>query len=146
MTIRVVNEANQALVVSWFTQNILNKDELAAKFNVSERTIGRILDKHGIEHLKFRRRAAGVKAQDKRILEIVSEHDVTPEQLEEIFNAPALTIDNVFHFLCDLSEDEISLLQYRVGLVKIYEKAQANQDDEDGVETVDFKQMEIEDA
>ena len=65
--------------------------------------------------------------QDAKFREIIKKYQLTPEALEALILAPALTMPNVQLFLNDCTKEELANLFYTTGLVKLAEIVEAKQ-------------------
>lgn len=124
MTVKCITPANQALIAEWYSQKLFTQKELAKRFNVSERTIGRVLWSKGLT--TTRQATAALKPQDQALLDLARQHGLTAEKLKEILNSPVLSMQNVEQFLYSCTQNQLATLFYRSGLVKIYEQLAKN--------------------
>lgn len=121
MAVKRLNDGEKSLIVEWFTKKIYTKLELSKKFGVSTRTVGRVIEERGYD--SYERPISNTK----RINDTMKEYGVTVDTLEAALQKPDLNLETVFHFLCDQEEQDLALVYYRIGLVKLHEKYEAVQ-------------------
>lgn len=112
-----LNDTQKAFIVDGYTRLDYTQDQLAAKYNVSRRTIQRVLLEKKIICTLNR-----VTDADLAILNAAKAAGIQSAQhLHTVIHAPALTRPNVERFLALLSHDELATIFYNSALAKIAE-------------------------
>lgn len=149
MSVKCLSETAQSEIVRFTMAEQYNQTELAELWQVSRRTIQRVLIDHGQLHYNTKgplpkpdpdNRLFHKNSQQKMKLQpaidtyqATQEHlqendeminilrDVghTPRTLKDLMNMPALTHRNVELYLTRLPEDDLAKLTYVIGLVRI---------------------------
>ena len=150
MSIKCLTELQQDTVVILYTDsdNPLNQTEIAEYYEVSRRTIQRVLEARGLKSYNYGSNTPRVVhavttrpvqqpldlqntnpsrlKEDREIVESVRKRGLNPEALEKLLSAPRLTRGNVQVYLTKLPSQELANLVYTVGLVKLGELHQQN--------------------
>lgn len=116
MTVYCLTDAQKDLIASWYKQKLFNQKQLAKQYQVSERTINRVLEEKGLATP-----VARIKGEAYQVMQVLKGYNMNVEQLKAALAAPALTMDNVQRFLNTCSKEQLAALFYTSGLVKIAE-------------------------
>lgn len=154
MTVKCLPENQKALIAEWYQKKIYTQKELAKHYDVSERTIHRILEEKGLatpvarikgeayqlvklvrsygltnadleQLLKTVGSSVPLAQESRDILKAVRSYKMTADQLKMALAAPALTHQNVQHYLNQCSKEQLAELFFNSGLAKITEMVQA---------------------
>lgn len=116
MTVKILNEAQKDTIERWYDQKILNQLELSQHFNVSERTINRVLEERGLATP-----VARLQGEAYKVMALLREYGLDYALLEECLSTPVITMEAVQRFLNRCSKEELAALFYTSGLYKLAE-------------------------
>ncbi len=121
-TVRCLSKTEKELIALGYDHGASIK-ELARDWEVSIRTIGRVLDELDVP---TRRELA--QGKQYRVVELLKKYNVTEEALEDLLagNRVHLSQEVVQRFLNQATKETLSTLFYTSGLVKLAEIARAN--------------------
>ncbi|WP_289101012.1 hypothetical protein [uncultured Marinobacter sp.] len=156
MTVKCLNDFDQAAIVHYYTHGKMNQTELALHFAVHRRTIQRVLIDKGVlvykdkgpkpvplkprplqKSLPFDRPSHLTRReqQDMQIVKIVRDAGYeTAEDVKKRLDTPPLTRTNVELYLCRLPDSQFAALAYAVGLVRlkqIQDRSEASRKDQE---------------
>jgi len=122
MAVKTLTDQEKDEIVALYAEDATIKS-LAEKFSVSPRTIGRVLQEKDVltPHIK-------ISERDAAFLAMLKKYSVqTPEQLENIFNTPALVLPNILDYLKEATPSELAFLFFEAAMVKVKEQAAKQQ-------------------
>lgn len=105
----------QFILNNYKTRSMIN---LAHDLGVPRRLVNRVLNDHGIYKPK------GVDIFTKDVMKLLYQHNINSvDQLRQIFNAPALTQENITKYFKNASYDEVAKVIYEIVLLNAITKA-----------------------
>lgn len=122
-----ITSMQKALIVHSYIQEKKNQTVLAQEFNVSRRTIQRVLLEKGAIAVP------GQLTQDEQqMLDMCKANNLNPFKLRQVFNAPTLTLPNIRQYLEQLSLQALGQLFYAVHMSKVHQENLLNQNKKEG--------------
>lgn len=80
MTVKSIQPRDKSLIAMWYSNGMNTKQELAEIFQTSTRTVERVLIEEGVIQAPTPRITPRIRAY----MQVLAEHDLTPEQLDEV--------------------------------------------------------------
>lgn len=110
-----LTNAEKKEVIKMFSEYGEQQQNIARHFNVSQRTIYRVLHEAGLVGLK----TDSLSDEDRKILNVVRSHGLTAEQADHALRQPAMTPSNIRNQLARLSQADLGEFFTSVLLTKI---------------------------
>lgn len=110
MSRKSLSDRTKADIVHGYTVQKLTQEQLAKLHQTSRKTIYRVLVEKGVLPPQQR-----LKPSQKKLLDMLEAAGIkTQEQLQNLFNQPALTVDNMSLILSQLPLEQFLLIQHRL--------------------------------
>jgi len=116
MTVKCLTQTQKDIIAYAYQHKRYTQKELAILYKVSERTINRILEEHGLASPVPR-----LKGEAYQAMQVLKRHNLTVEQLDAALSRPVLSFESVQQYLNTCSREQLAKLFYNSSLIKIAE-------------------------
>ncbi len=114
-----LNDKQKARVIELVESGKATQQQIANYFNVSQRTIHRVLVEAGMVHT-----GNHLSDRDKDCLKIIREYGLSATQLKEILERPALTADNMVRVVSDMNDESLGRFIFNVTKARVIREYQ----------------------
>jgi len=105
MTVKCLNNSDKLVLIRWYRNKDFNQKQLAMQFNVSERTVNRVLTEVGLATP-----VARIKGDAYRVMNMLKKHDIDVDQLDMLLILGKAQLQQIED---DLIEDQAAYMNYQ---------------------------------
>jgi len=126
MTVKSLTDTEKQKIAAYYKTTAFSQRRLAKQFGTSTRTIGRVLEEHGLATP-----VARLKGEAHQVMKLLAKHGMGFSELKALLSNQmvlpftGLGESSVQQYLNAVSADQLAKLFYNAGLVKIAEKHNA---------------------